>query len=210
VDLSLMQWRPATLISAALAVGLLVGHYVPRPPSFAAPTSASAVGSASVAFDLVDQFGHNVTAASMRGKTLLVFFGYTYCPDICPTTLIDMRDAKSALKQDADRFRGIFISVDPSRDTPERLRDYIAHFDESLIGLSGQPQQLKAAAESFGALYERGADVSGGGYEMAHTAFGYLVKADGTIDTIFPHGTSAAEMATAIRQLLAQQANQNS
>ena len=187
---------------AALALGLVAGLFLDAPERYTQASNESAVGASTVNFSLLDQHGVTRRAEEFRGRVLLVFFGYTHCPDICPTTLFEMRQVKAALGPEA-HFTGAFITVDPARDTPQRLLAYVEHFDPELLGLSGQPDAIQAAANSFGAVYQREGDVPGG-YLMGHTAFGYLVAPDGTISTVFPNEASADEIIAAVRALLAE------
>lgn len=197
-----MRLRSSALWAAALALGLGVGLFLDAPERYTQAPSESATGASTVNFSLLDQHGIGRRAEEFRGRVLLVFFGYTHCPDICPTTLFGMHKVKDALGPEA-QFTGAFITVDPARDTPQRLLAYVEHFDPELLGLSGEPDAIRAAANSFGAVYQREGDVPGG-YLMGHTAFGYLVARDGTISTVFPNEASADDIIAAVRALLAE------
>jgi len=178
-----------------------LGQFLSAPVRYVEPAPASVSGADTVQFSLLDQHGQRASASDFTGRVLLVFFGYTHCPDICPTTLLEMREVKASLGDSAARFAGIFITVDPARDTSERLLAYIDHFDPELIGLTGTDAEIRAAANSFGAAYAREQE-SAGGYLMGHTAFGYLVAADGTIETVFPNEVGAKEISAAVAALL--------
>ena len=122
--------------------------------------------------------GNAVTEQSYRGKWLLVYFGYTFCPDVCPTTMMEIAGALKALGPRADAVQAIFITVDPQRDTPNVLNEYLKSFDPRLIGLTGTQAQIAAAAKAFHVFYERN-DNGDGSYQYDHSAFIYLVNPDG-------------------------------
>jgi protein SCO1 len=122
--------------------------------------------------------GTAVTEQSYRGKWLVIYFGYTFCPDVCPTTMMEIAGALKALGPRAEAVQAIFITVDPQRDTPNVLNEYLKSFDPRLIGLTGTPAQIAAAAKAFHVFYERN-DTGDGSYLYDHSAFIYLVNPDG-------------------------------
>jgi protein SCO1/2 len=150
-------------------------------------------------FTLVDHNGNAVTEQTYRGKWLLVFFGYTSCPDICPTTLYDMALTLKALGDDAGRIQALFVSVDPERDTVDVLAEYIPAFGASITGLTGEPENVKQAARAFRAHYEKVVSPEiPGGYTMDHQSSLYLIRPDGGFETAFPHGMAVERMVKAI------------
>jgi protein SCO1 len=150
---------------------LLVTGYAPSPVGQA----VAAVGGP---FQLQDQNGKAVTDADMKGKPFLVFFGFTHCPDICPTTLFDMSQLMKELGPDADRTGALFITVDPARDTPKVIKDYLSNFDPHLRGLTGDPAAVAAALKAY-RVYAKKVPLDGGDYTMDHTAVVYLMDKDG-------------------------------
>lgn len=131
-------------------------------------------------FDMVDQNGRPVSEKTYLGKSLAIFFGFTYCPDICPTTLSRLSRLLGKLPpSDADKIQVILVTVDPERDTPEALKAYLSAFDERFIGLTGTGQQLSQFAKSYRAYYEKVPDATGG-YSMNHSSGVYLFDASGT------------------------------
>lgn len=158
-------------------------------------------------FSLVDHTGRAVTDEEFRGRFMLVFFGYTYCPDICPTELQTMSEAMDALGEAGNKLQPVFISVDPERDTPEVLADYVDVFHPRLIGLTGTPEQVAAAAKVYHAAYMRVPLPSAEGgdsddYGMAHSVTTYLVGPGGRILASYPRGTRSEDMAADIREFL--------
>ncbi|UZO94568.1 SCO1/SenC family protein (plasmid) [Roseomonas mucosa] len=129
-------------------------------------------------FSLTDHRGRTVTEADFRGRPMAVFFGFTHCPDVCPTTLGDMTALIEALGPDAERIHWLFVSVDWERDTPEALAGYLEAFDRRIIGLSGTEAQIAEAARSFRVYYRR-VPLEGGGYTMDHSASVFLLDAAG-------------------------------
>ncbi|MHA1524432.1 MAG: SCO family protein [Alphaproteobacteria bacterium] len=156
------------------------------------------------AFSLTDHTGKTVTDVDLRGRFLLVFFGYTYCPDVCPTTLQTMTDAIEMLGDQAKSVQPVFISVDPQRDTPQVLHSYVQNFHPSLIGLTGTSDQIAAVARAYRIYF---AKVTQGGagkdnYLMNHSAISYLMGPDGKFITHFSHDTTPEKIASTIRKLL--------
>ncbi len=129
-------------------------------------------------FHLEDQNGKPITDQDMKGRPFLVFFGFTHCPDICPTTLFDMSQLLHQLGPDADRTGALFITVDPERDTPAVLKDYLSNFDPHLRGLTGDPASVNAAIKAY-RVYAKKIPLEGGDYTMDHTAVVYLMDKDG-------------------------------
>jgi len=129
-------------------------------------------------FHLEDQNGKAVSDADMKGKPFLVFFGFTHCPDICPTTLFDMSQLMQALGPDAARTAALFITVDPERDTPAVMKDYLSNFDPHLRGLTGDQASVSAATRAY-RVYAKKVPLENGDYTMDHTAVVYLMDKDG-------------------------------
>jgi len=137
-----------------------------------------AVASVGGPFRLEDQNGNPVTDADMKGRPFLVFFGYTRCPDICPTILFEMSQVMQALGPDADRAGALFITVDPERDTPDVLKDYLSSFDPRLRGLTGDRTAIDAAIREY-RVYAKKVPLDNGDYTIDHTAVVYLMDKDG-------------------------------
>jgi protein SCO1/2 len=154
-------------------------------------------------FSLVDQDGRPRTDRDFRGELMLIYFGYTYCPDACPTALLAMSQALDALGADAAKVQPIFITVDPARDTAAQLKLYAQNFHPRMVMLTGSAEQIAAAAKAFRVYY---AKAKGSGeddqYLMDHTSIVYLMGRDGQYLTHFTHATSADKMAEAIRKYL--------
>lgn len=156
-------------------------------------------------FTLVNQKGETVTEKDFMGGYLMVFFGYTYCPDVCPTALSDMAAVMDMLGDEkAKKITPVFISVDPARDTPEHLAEYVSFFHPRTIGLTGTEEQIKAVAREYRVYYRlnepAGDDPQD--YLVDHTSIIYLMGPDGKLVTHFSHGTDPKAMAERIGQLL--------
>jgi protein SCO1 len=149
-------------------------YFVGRPASPIAPAFAAVGGP----FQLEDQNGKPVSDQDMRGRPFLVFFGFTHCPDICPTTLFEISQVFKDLGKDADRTGALFITVDPERDTPTALKDYLSNFDPHLRGLTGDPAAVNAAIKAY-RVYAKKIPLKDGDYTMDHTAVVYLMDKDG-------------------------------
>jgi protein SCO1/2 len=129
-------------------------------------------------FRLIDQNGKTVTDDDLKGHPFLVFFGFTNCPEICPTTLFDISEVLNKLGPDVDKVNALFVTVDPERDTPAQLKEYLTSFNPRLIGLSGDPAALAAVAKAYRVYYKK-VPQEGGSYTMDHTAIVYLMDKQG-------------------------------
>ena len=153
---------------------------------------------------LIGPQGSAVSNEDFRGRFQLITFGYTFCPDICPTTLVDMAETLKLLGEDAQRVQAIFISVDPDRDTPQQLATYTDFFDKRIIGLTGSPALVQAAARNFKVRYEKVVKENQDprNYAVDHSAGLYLLGPEGAFIKKFAYATPADSMASEIRQLL--------
>jgi protein SCO1/2 len=129
-------------------------------------------------FQLVDHNSKPITDQDLKGKPFLVFFGFTHCPDVCPTTLFEVSEVLRALGPEGKGVRALFVTVDPERDTPEKLKDYLSSFDPRVIGVTGDPQAIAAMEKSY-RVYAKKVPLDGGGYTMDHTAIVYLMDKNG-------------------------------
>ncbi|WP_246801283.1 SCO family protein [Bradyrhizobium genosp. L] len=153
-------------------------------------------------FALIDQAGHQRTDRDFRGKLMLVYFGFTYCPDVCPTDLQAIGLALDKLGRDGDDVQPIFITVDPERDTAQHLAEYVPMFHKRLIGLTGSAAAIQNVADAYKVYYAR-VPLKDADYTVDHTAYIYLMDRDGNYLGFFPPGTSADRMVEIIRPRLA-------
>jgi len=163
----------AFLAGLALCFGVIA--LIAGPRSSAPVFQAAQVGGP---FRLSDQDGKPITDQDLKGKPFLVFFGFTRCPDVCPTTLFDVSEVMRSLGPDADRTAALFVTVDPERDTAAALKDYLASFDPHVHGLTGDPAALAAVAKAYRVYYKK-VPLDGGDYTMDHTAIVYLMDKEG-------------------------------
>jgi protein SCO1 len=159
---------------------------------------ASAIGGP---FRLTDQNGKPITDADMKGRPFLVFFGYTHCPDVCPTTLFDVSEVLRALGKDAERTGALFITVDPERDTPTVMKDYLSSFDSHLRGATGDRQAIDAAEKAY-RVYAKKVPTTGDDYTMDHTALVYLMDKQGRFVAPFSLKRRPEEAAAELRRYL--------
>jgi protein SCO1/2 len=188
---AMLAWSVAAV--ALLAAGLIGGVELLRPPA-----EAAAIGGP---FELIDQDGGTVTDASYRGKFLLVYFGYTYCPDSCPTALNDMAEALDGLGDLRARIQPLFITIDPARDTEAVLKPFTAAFDAGIVGLTGSAEQIAKVAREYRVEYRRDG-TAGGDYTMAHSSVIYLIDPQGRFVTEFGHATDPETIRARLRQAL--------
>jgi protein SCO1/2 len=152
-------------------------------------------------FQLTDQNGREITDKDLKGRPFLVFFGFTHCPDVCPTTLFEVSEILRALGPDADRARALFVTVDPDRDTPAVMKDYLSSFDPHLVGLTGDPAAVAAVAKAY-RVYFKKVPLDQGGYTMDHTAIVYLMDKDGRFVSPFSLKRSTEAAAADLRRYL--------
>ena len=152
-------------------------------------------------FNLVDQNSKPITDKDMSGHPFLVFFGFTHCPDVCPTTLFDVSEILRALGPDAKDVHALFITVDPERDTPAVMKDYLASFDPRIIGVTGDVDAITAAEKSY-RVYAKKVPTDGGGYTMDHTAIVYLMNKDGRFVAPFNMKRRPEEAAAELKRYL--------
>ncbi len=185
-----------------LGAGFLVAHrYFGEPLAGSLQENAGAdIGGP---FTLVDQDGRTVTDADFRGKYMLIYFGYTYCPDICPTSLSRNADALKLLGAKADKVQPILISVDPERDTPATLKPYVAAFGPQLVGLTGTNEQIAAVAKEYRVYYGKAPSAKGDEYYLVdHSSFSYLIAPDGHFLRFINHTMKPEEMAAMLDQAI--------
>jgi cytochrome oxidase Cu insertion factor (SCO1/SenC/PrrC family) len=153
-------------------------------------------------FTLTDQSGHRRSDSEFRGKLLIVYFGYTFCPDICPTDLQQIGLAVDRLGEAGAAVQPVFITIDPDRDTPEVLAQYVPSFHPRLIGLTGTPDELAAVAREYKVFYSKFQPPEEGPYLIDHTGFVYIVDATGQYRGVFPPGTQEDRMREMIAKIL--------
>lgn len=152
---------------------------------------------------LTDHTGTPRTLADFRGKAVTIFFGYTQCPDVCPTSLATMSAVMQQLGADADRVQVLFITVDPERDTPALLAEYVPVFDKRFLGLYGDARQTEEVAKDFRVFYRKSGDTEGPNYTIDHSAGTYVFDPEGRLRLYVKHGESADHIAADLRRLLA-------
>jgi protein SCO1/2 len=155
-------------------------------------------------FSLTDHNGQPRTLADFRGKVVVLFFGYTQCPDVCPTTLSELAQARQLLGAQGERLQGLFVSVDPERDTPAVMKAYMANFDPSFLALYAGPDELPAVAKSFKVYYKKVEGKTSSSYTMDHSAGSYVYDSQGRIRLYHRHGSGAEALASDIKILLAE------
>lgn len=154
-------------------------------------------------YSLPDTAGQLRANADFKGKVTVVFFGYTQCPDVCPTTMAELAQIKKALGPDGARLQGVFITVDPERDTPEVLKAYIGAFDPGFVGLRGSQEQTKEVAKAFKVFYAKSPGKTEGSYTMDHTAGSYVFDTQGRVRLFERYGAGTEALAADIKALLA-------
>lgn len=189
-----------SLAFSAIAVVLILGwlawdHFAPKMEQGAAVSIGGP-------FNLVDQHGRTVTEADFRGRYMLIYFGYTFCPDVCPTELQAMSQAVDQLGPAGEKVTPVFITVDPARDTVEQLAGYAEHFHPRLVALTGSPEQVAAAAKVYRVYYKKVEQEDSAEYLMDHSSIIYLMGPEGEFLTHFSYGTEPARMAEKIKEFL--------
>lgn len=196
------RFLPLIAAVVLLAAGVAAWMLTPAPDSGRSepPGGSALVGGP---FSLLDQTGKRVTDQDFRGRYMLIFFGYTFCPDVCPLELQAISEAIDALPpRVAARIQPIFITVDPARDSVPVMADYVKHFTPSLIGLTGTADEIKAAARAYRVYYQKAADGQDADYLMDHSAIIFLMGPKGDYVSHFSAGVSGATMAAKLQELV--------
>jgi len=191
-------------ISAALALGAALATGCDklgpsRSPFFGVDVTGAKMGGE---LRLKDSTGKDRALADFRGKVVALFFGYTHCPDVCPTTLADMAKAMKLLGTDAQRVQVLFVTVDPKRDTPELLGQYVPAFDPSFLGLWGDAGATTKATKDFNIYFQERAGKDAGAYTVDHTAQSFVIDKEGRLRLVWPYGIEPAQMAGDLKVLL--------
>ena len=153
-------------------------------------------------FALPDASGKTRTLQDFKGRAVIVFFGYTQCPDVCPTTLAEIAQAKKLLGPDGDKVQGVFITVDPERDTPELLKAYMVNFGPDFVALRGTPEQVAALAKDFKVYFKKVEGKTPGSYTMDHSAASFVYDPQGRLRLYTRYGSGAQALAGDLKQLL--------
>ena len=212
--LRIIRWSAAALIGVVV-LGVAMLEFGPHlgfrhqeqavADDLPAGTMANVGASIGGPFNLIDHNGRPVTDAAYRGRWMLVFFGYTNCPEDCPLTLQKMASALDALGPLADRIAPLFITVDPAHDTPDRLTSYLANFGSRIIGLTGSSEQIAAAAKVYRVYYSPVEHEQSGVDLVDHSTFLYLMNPSGALDVLVRPTISADQLAAALRVRLSSQ-----
>lgn len=155
--------------------------------------------------NLKDADGRPRQLSDFKGKVTVVFFGFTQCPDVCPTTLAELAQVKQMLGADGARVQGVFVTVDPERDTPELLKAYVGNFGADFVALHGTPDEIKAAAKAFKVFYNKVPGKTDTSYTVDHTAGSYVFDSQGRVRLFTRYGSGAEALAADLRILLAEQ-----
>jgi protein SCO1/2 len=210
---ALRGWRALILLGIAL-VGAVAAFYYPREKPAEEVGRAEAArlmndlmsGKARVGgpFTLTDQNGNARSLADFRGKLVLLYFGYTFCPDVCPADLLAIGRLVQALGKDGETVQPVFVTLDPKRDTQAILRDYAAAFHPRFVALRGSEQETRRIATAYKVYYEKVTPPGSSTYVIDHTAFIFLLDREGRYVAFFPPGTTVERMAVMMREALAQ------
>ena len=184
----------------AAATALLLAACAEPPPSFNATDITGADYGKALALN--DHTGQRRTLADFRGKVVTIFFGYTQCPDVCPTNLATMSEVMDRLGPDADKVQVLFVTVDPERDTAALLAEYVPVFDKRFLGLVGDLDATAAVAKDFRVFYRKSGDTEGGNYTVDHSAGTYVFDPSGKLRLYVKHGESADNISADLRALL--------
>ncbi len=196
---TLLRSAAACALLAGVA-GLLAGCSKEKAPAFQGVDLTGAEYARDL--PLPDHNGQQRHLKDFAGKVVVVFFGYTQCPDVCPTSMAELAEVKRSLGADGDRLQGLFVTVDPERDTPEVLKAYMTNFDPSFLALRGTPEQLAAVAKDFKIYYKKVPGKTPTSYTMDHSAGSYLYDPAGRLRVYHRYGSGAQALASDVKALL--------
>ena len=199
-----VSFIPLYIVSAILAIALLITFVFQKPYTF----NGTVIDPPLPIEDFVLQTGINESfrLSEQNGKITLLFFGYTNCPDVCPTTLAEFKQVSENLGDEAQDVQFVMVTADPERDTPERMGEFVSFFNPSFMGLSGERSELEKVYKDFSVFIEKQESSSAAGYLVSHTSSVFVLDKETNLRITFPYGTSANEMTDDISQLL----NENS
>jgi len=189
----------AGAVALALSAGILAACSPDKPQFKSVDLTGADYASG---FSLSDQNGQTRTLKDFAGKVVVVFFGYTQCPDVCPTTMAELAQVKKLLGADGDKLQAVFITVDPERDTPALLKAYMGNFDPSFVALRPSMAQLPEVAKDFKVFYKKAEGKTPGSYSMDHSAGSYIFDAKGRIRLYTRYGSGTENLVSDIRLLL--------
>lgn len=184
-----------------LAAVLSIGCSRPEQKAVFNTVDMSSVGYAK-SWAMTDANGKRRALGEFAGKVVYVYFGYAQCPDICPTTMLELGEVKSALGADGDKLQIVFVTVDPERDTPEIMRAYLGAFDPQAVPLVGTPEEVAVMAKDFKVSYEKVPGASPSTYTVNHSTGSYVYDPNGKLRLYVPYGTAVADLTSDIRQLI--------
>lgn len=190
-------------VSAGLLAAGLVRSFAPRAVPVASSSRPPAIGGP---FTLAATTGGTVSDKTYRGEWKLIYFGYTFCPDACPTALTDISDALQKLGPDASQVQPLFITVDPKRDTLQVMTDYLKAFDHRIVGLTGTPEQIDRVAKMYH-VYVSAQPGHGSDYLVDHSAYFYVMSPDGKFANVIASSLSGDEIAAKLRDVMAKPAS---
>lgn len=197
-----VSYTPLIILTAVLAVALVAGLVFRRPYSFHGTVINPPLPVTDFALQTAN--GETFRLSDAREKIVLLFFGYTSCPDVCPTTLATLKQVFDRLGDDAQKVVVVMVTADPDRDTPDKVASYAAQFNPDFIGLSGSLTDLDAVWKELGVFVEKQDSGSAAGYLVSHTASVFVIDQNGNLLMMLPYGTSAIDMADDLTQLLKQ------
>ena len=187
---------------AVVVAGLLLAGCSTDGPAF---TGVDITGASyATSFDLTDQTGQRRTLADFKGQVVVLFFGFAQCPDVCPTTMTELAQVKGELGSDGDKLQGLFVTVDPERDTPDIMREYMANFDPSFLALYADPGELEQVAKDFKTYFKKVDGPTDTSYTMDHSAGSYIFDTKGAIRLYSRYGTPVESLTQDIKYLLAE------
>lgn len=193
------RWVAAALAVLAVALALFWWNAHNRGPEYGVAIDAAAPA---LNFTLPSSLNKPVSLADYRGKVVLLYFGYTTCPDVCPTTLNDLKQAVQELGDQRDKVQVLFVSVDPERDTAQRLAAFLKYFDPSFVGLTGSVADIEAIASQYGVFFQKNMAQSATDYLVDHTSAVLVINPDGYLRAMFPYGTSGKQIASDVRRMI--------
>lgn len=200
-------WKVAVAIAAVFVIAAAVAALSLRTP-VDPPDTPPVIAGLGGDFELAGAAGTRVRLQDFRGRVVLLFFGYTHCPDVCPTTLLALKQAQDGLGPSADQPQVLMVSVDPRRDPPDQLADYVHFFDPRFVGLSGTPEEIDKVARQYRVFYRPGG--TGGRDSVAHSGYIYALDRAGRVRALLGAEAKPAQIGETVRQLLRESTNRAS